>query len=342
MANPEHLEILQQGVDHWNQWRKTKPNLKPDLRCVDLSETNLRGVDLRWAYLINTNLSGANLSGANLGWVDLFGANLRGALLFDANLDGADLSDADLSGATLFGTNLKETNFNETKFLNLLLGGTVFVNVDLSQVEGLETCVHRGPSSVDHRTLIRSGKLPDVFLKGCGFPDQFIDYLPSLLGSLDPIQFYSCFISHSVKDEEFAKQLYSDLDAEGIRCWYAPEDLKIGAEIRDGIHEAIRIHDKLLIVLSQNSIESVWVKEEVEIALQNETKRKKNGDENLILFPIRLDDAVMDSDQAWAAKVRTRNIGDFRNWKDHDSRKKAFKRLLRDLKNESNNDKSKP
>jgi len=52
-----------------------------------------------------------------------------------------------------------------------------------------------------------------------------------------------------------------------------------------------------------------------------------------VLFPIRLDDAVMDTHQAWAAGLRrTRQFGDYRNWKNHDSFKKAFDRLLRDLK----------
>ena len=52
----------------------------------------------------------------------------------------------------------------------------------------------------------------------------------------------------------------------------------------------------------------------------------------LVLFPIRLDDAVFDTGEAWAGKLRdTRHIGDFRRWKDHDSYQKAFQRLLRDL-----------
>jgi hypothetical protein len=62
-------------------------------------------------------------------------------------------------------------------------------------------------------------------------------------------------------------------------------------------------------------------------------------------FSIRLDDAVTTplpppepggefEDQAWAASLRrTRHIGDFRNWKDHDAFKTAFERLLRDPKN---------
>jgi hypothetical protein len=57
-----------------------------------------------------------------------------------------------------------------------------------------------------------------------------------------------------------------------------------------------------------------------------------------VLFPIRLDNAVMDTSEAWAADIRrTRHIGDFTGWKDHDSYAKAFERLLRDLKVEGRN-----
>jgi hypothetical protein len=50
-----------------------------------------------------------------------------------------------------------------------------------------------------------------------------------------------------------------------------------------------------------------------------------------VLFPVRLDDAVMTTDEAWAAQLRARNIGDFRRWKDHDAYQKSFERVLRDL-----------
>jgi hypothetical protein len=59
---------------------------------------------------------------------------------------------------------------------------TVFVDVDLSTAEGLDTCEHLGPSTLDYRTLQRSGRLPLAFLRGCGLPDRLIDCLPSLLG----------------------------------------------------------------------------------------------------------------------------------------------------------------
>jgi hypothetical protein len=104
--------------------------------------------------------------------------------------------------------------------------------------------------------------------------------------------------------------------------------LKIGDKFRMRIDESIRIYDKLMVILSENSIRSPWVEDEVEAALEKEGKQSK-----LVLFPVRLDDAVMETDQAWAASLRRmRHIGDFRAWKDHDQYRKSFERLLRDLK----------
>jgi len=51
------------------------------------------------------------------------------------------------------------------------------------------------------------------------------------------------------------------------------------------------------------------------------------------LFPVQIDDAVLKTEQAWAASIRRqRHIGDFRGWKDHDAYAKGLGRLLRDLK----------
>ena len=132
----------------------------------------------------------------------------------------------------------------------------------------------------------------------------------------------------STKESDFAQRLHADLQVKGVRCWFAPEDLKIGDNFRMRIDESIRVYDKLMVILSANSINSPWVEDEVEAALEKERKQNKP-----VLFPIRLDDAVMETDQAWAASLRrTRHIGDFRAWKDHGRYQKSFERLWRDLK----------
>ena len=104
----------------------------------------------------------------------------------------------------------------------------------------------------------------------------------------------------------------------------------IGERLRPSFDETIQLHDKLMVILSDNSVRSQWVEKEVETAFEKERPQNR-----IVLFPICLDDAVMQTDEAWAADIRrTRHIGDFRNWKDHYSYTKAFERLLRDLRAE--------
>jgi hypothetical protein len=142
------------------------------------------------------------------------------------------------------------------------------------------------------------------------------------------IQHYSCFISYSSKDQTFAERLHADLQNKGVRCWFAPHDLRIGAKIIDALDEAIRLRDKVLLILSEGAIASDWVEGEVTRALDEERTRK-----NVVLFPVRLDDAVMQTSEAWARLLRgQRNIGDFTRWKEHDSYQKSFERLMRDLR----------
>jgi hypothetical protein len=301
------------------------------LISADLSDARLIGAHLREAKLHRAILTAVNLRDANLFGADLSDADLSGADLFMARLNGADLRLANLTDANLTDANLRHAylagaNLRRANLTKVMLGETVFGATDLSEAKGLGACRHDQASIIDHSTLQRSGQLPLNFLRGCGLPDNLIDYLPSLLNQ--PIQFYSCFISYSSQDDEFARRLHADLQNNGVRCWFAPEEMRIGDRIRTRIDEVIRFHEKLLLVLSANSINSDWVEKEVETAFEKERETKST-----VLFPVRLDDAVMHGKTGWAANIkRTRHIGDFRRWKEHDAYSQAFERLLRALK----------
>jgi TIR domain len=198
-------------------------------------------------------------------------------------------------------------------------------------------CRHYGPSSIDHRTLSRSGSIPISFLRGCGLPDVLIEYLPSLLNQ--PIQFYSCFISYSTRDRNFAERLHGDLQNKGVRCWFAPHDMRSGKKIHEQIDEAIRVYDRLLLILSESSMRSEWVKTEIANARQKEINQKRQ-----VLFPISLvpfstirEWKCFDADRGKdsAREVREYFIPDFSEWNDHDEYQQAFDRLVRDLKNDT-------
>ena len=198
---------------------------------------------------------------------------------------------------------------------------------------------HAGPSVIDIATLYNSaGKIPEAFLRGCGVPDDFIAFIPSHFGIQQAIQFYSCFISYSTRDEEFARRLYSRMRDEKLRVWFAPEEMKGGQKIYDQIERAIQLHDRLLLVLSESSMQSEWVITEIQRAREAEMKENRRK-----LFPIAI--VGFDKVKAWkrfdadlgkdlAREVREYFIPDFSNWKDHDAFEGAFARLLRNLRAE--------
>ena len=211
------------------------------------------------------------------------------------------------------------------------VGWTIFGDLDLRTIKGLETLEHRGPSTIGTDTILKSeGDIPKSFLRGAGLDDIFISYVLSL--ARKPIQYYTCFISYSSKDQAFAERLYADLQSKNVRCWYAPEDLKIGDKFWHRIDEFIRIYDKLLVILSEHSVASIWVENEVMAAFEKEHQHPSKT----VLFPVKLDNAVMETNLPWATNMRRmRHIGDFTRWKEHDEYQKGLTRLLRDLKQEA-------
>jgi hypothetical protein len=333
MANEEHVELLKQGATVWNAWRREhRLEIRPELDGADLNGFDLSNAFLDYAVLSNaelndTNLHRAKLMGTDLNCSKFCGANLSEAGLAYVNLSGADLSGADLSGALLSNAILNAVRLDGTKWHGVRVGYTVFARLDLRVVEELDTVIHLSPSKVDILSVqLPEGETRRHFLRGVGFPDILIDYLPSLLTSA--IQYESCFISYAHQDEALAKRLYKDLQDKGVRCWYAPEDLKIGDRIRSRIDQAIQVQEKLLLLLSEHSLASSWVEFEVEAALEREQRQGCD-----VLFPVRLDDAVIQTTQAWAATLRRmRHIGDFTNWQDGMIYQQRFEELLRHLK----------
>jgi hypothetical protein len=331
MANKDHLARLKKGMLTLAGVDLRGADLTTvDLSRVDLRKANLTGADLRRALCIGTDLREADLMGANLSRAKFRFANLCRAELQGANLEGADLSYVDLQMVNFSGAKLTGANFFGAK-----IGGTVFGNVDLSTVHELEEVAHQGHSTISTDTLYRSrGRIPEVFLRGTGVPEDIITHVRALAGR--PFKFYSCFISYSSKDEEFAKRLYADLDNRGVSCWFAPEDVQGGRKLEEQIDQAIRVYERLLLILSSYSMNSEWVKTEIAKARQREVREKRQ-----VLFPVRLvsyeticEWKCFDADTGKdsAREIREYFIPDFSNWKHYDAYQAAFQRLLRDLK----------
>jgi hypothetical protein len=350
MANEEYLQILKQGVETWNHWRENNPEVYVDFSKADFQGMNLSHIDFGEVNLSKTDFSGANLRCAGLDKADLTHAklvevNLNAASLYGTKLNNARLLKVDLSGAALNGASLRESSLDEVNFSfswlydadfsDAFMGWTTFGYSDLSTVKGLDTIKHSGPSVVGIETLYNShGQIPDAFLRGVGIPNDFIIYASSL--ARKAIEFQSCFISYSHLDEDFVRRLYSRMRNAELQVWFAPENIKGGQKLHEQIERAIQLHDRVLIVLSENSLKSEWVMTEIRKARKTEIKEARRK-----LFPIRLVDYQtiqewecfdVDTGKDLAIEVREYFIPDFSNWKNNDDFEAAFSRLLGDLK----------
>jgi hypothetical protein len=109
----------------------------------------------------------------------------------------------------------------------------------------------------------------------------------------------------------------------------------MGKTLMKFIDEAVRVYDKLVVICSEQSLQAPAVIREIERALQKEDVLARQGKDDEVLFPIRLDDFIFEKwEHHRKADVLTKNVGDLRNWTDPEAYSKCLNRLLRDLKPE--------
>lgn len=347
---------------------------KTDLHGRNLSGAYLPRSDLTGANLFSTMLVGANLDGAvlekaSLMFTDLSLASLKESNFYDASISissfqeanlrgskmrastidrclfvGSDLTETDLRGATIFGGDFRPSEtvrisepYSGADVNAAMFGDTCFLDLDFRQFKNLEFTKHENRSYLSFESLYKSqAEIPTDFLRGIGFPEALIEYLPSLVNSEKSIQFHSVFISYSTEDIRFVNRLFADLQNAGVRCWFAPHNIKGGEKIFDQIDRAIQFHDKLLLVLSESSMKSEWVNTEIYNAHKRELL-----DDRRVLFPVRLVSfekiknwKAFDADTGkdLARELREYFIPDFSDWGNRDSYRDALDKLLRDLR----------
>jgi TIR domain len=125
------------------------------------------------------------------------------------------------------------------------------------------------------------------------------------------------FLSHNHKDKTFARRLGEDLGRNGVRVWIDEAELQVGDSLIRKIESAIAEVDYLAAVLSRNSVESEWVRRELDIALSREIHNKR-----VFVLPIVIDDCDV------PGFLKGRIFADFR---DPDMYKASLARVLQRL-----------
>ncbi len=135
MANLKHFKILQGGAEHWNLWRQENPTEIPDLSEADLRGINLRKINFESAILTSIEGYGIDLYSANLRKANLRRAFLQSANLLGADMECADLSEASLSYANLMNTKLERATLVNANIMNAQLHGANFSHANLSEAK---------------------------------------------------------------------------------------------------------------------------------------------------------------------------------------------------------------
>ena len=125
------------------------------------------------------------------------------------------------------------------------------------------------------------------------------------------------FISHSMRDEEFARQLDATLLSNGAQTFLAERDIQVGDSIPERIYGNIEIATGLVYIISSHSIQSRWVQEELSIA-----KMREKQSLGFRIFPVLIDDAEL------PLSVLHLKYADFRAWRVSQSYRQACLELL--------------
>ena len=147
MANKEHVAILIQGIDIWNRWRETRPDVIPDLSNADFSGFEIGFANLSKADLRNTNLSRAYLGNSNLFRAYLSNSNLKGADLHNANLSRTQSLATNFNKATLTGACLDDWNINSATLLGEVICEYIYLTSEWSEEAKRRIFMERCPSS---------------------------------------------------------------------------------------------------------------------------------------------------------------------------------------------------
>lgn len=302
---------------------------------VDFSYSKLAGAcfigaDILFSDFSHTEACYSNFAYAKVNGSKFYRANLMNINFQVATFERCSFVEADIRNAIFSQAKLVNVDFN-----NATLGSTDFADTDLTSAINLESMNHMSSSIFSIKTIADFGEnLPIKFLTKAGVSESLIKRFYGL--EMTKEDYYSCFISYATADEDKVKTIYDALWCAGVSCWFAPENLQAGKKVHEQLFEGIEGHEKLVIVLSESSMNSEWVKTELRKAfkLEQKTGERKLFPISLVPFETLRDWECFDSDfgKDLAVELREYFIPSFHDIKSHADFSKAIERLVLDLK----------
>ncbi len=239
MANEKHFEIINEGVEVWNAWRKDNPEILPDLSGADLRDINPGGASLRdykvefhppridpGGKIYDLQVNGVLLSLENI--------SLEGSNLAKVNLSGADLSEAMLNGAFMLGANLSKAKLNHAQLRSTNLAAANISGADLS-FAFLDNSILSGADFSDAiltHAYINWARLKDTNLSGTNLQRANLAGVDLSGADISGADLSGAYLEGAVLiSTNFAGANLSRCFVFGISAW----DLKLDNTIQEGL-----------------------------------------------------------------------------------------------------------
>lgn len=107
------------------------------------------------------------------------------------------------------------------------------------------------------------------------------------------------YVSYGSQDTKQAAEIVRALEEQGVGCWFAPREVRMGADMEKQIPAAIQECPYFLLILSKDSVASKWMERELGFA----KLYRKN------IIPVRVED--FDLSESWMYHLGTIHIRDY-------------------------------
>ena len=123
------------------------------------------------------------------------------------------------------------------------------------------------------------------------------------------------FLSYKSEEEEYARKVRKVLEDNGISCWMAPDSIPVGSNYMKQIPQAIDNCKVMIVLISEKSQKSTWVKNEFSQAI---TKNK-------LIIPYLIQDCQLEDEFAFSMSTMQQVYA----WKNEED---ALNRIVKDIR----------
>ena len=238
------------------------------------------------------------------------------AAMAAANLEVANLEGADLRGAWFIRPWLAGASME-----NCVFEMTLVADCDLSQVQGLASIRHSGPSIVGSDTLARSrGLIPDEFLQKAGVAGPFIAAQNEIYHSGRGAP--KILLINSIKDSELSARIHRDLQRSGVLSWALAADDEAVLRADQGVLERTIFYDLLVLVCSTDALGSPHINR-----LFSHLEPGASEAHQPRLITVATDGMVYSSQDRLCAQLRQTKVVDLRGWSEEECYRRGLDRL---------------